>query len=313
MVPKSRRGENPRATAPQRRPSTVLTVEGLSAGFPAARPNPILEGVDLTLAAGEVLGLVGASGSGKSLLARCICRLEAPARITAGRILLQGLDMCQASTRAAANQRGGGVVLIPQDPRSALDPLFQVGFQIEESLFCAGNGRRPRGNGRRPRPREGGPSRTGMRSRLLDLLNRTGIGDSGRRLGQYPHQWSRGMLQRALLAAAFAVGPRLLVLDEVTSALDPTIALANLTLIGDLARTHGTGVLFITHDLDQARFLCDRRVVLHCGRLVAEGAVYEAFTHLGETDTHFGETDTHPGGADTHPAHAPAGCQAKVS
>jgi ABC-type dipeptide/oligopeptide/nickel transport system ATPase component len=291
----------------------VLAVHGLSAGFPAPRPSPILEGVDLTLAAGEILGLVGASGSGKSLLARCICRLEAPARITAGRILLQGIDMCQASARTAAGQRGSSVVLIPQDPRSALDPLFQVGFQVEESLFCAGNGRRPRGNGRRPRgnghqscPREGGPSRNGLRSRLLDLLRRTGIGDSRRRLGQYPHQWSRGMLQRALLAAAFAVGPRLLVLDEVTSALDPTIALAIVTLIRDLVRSHGTSVLFITHDLDQARFLCDRRVVLHDGRIVAEGNIYEAFTHPGEPFAHLGETDAHPSETAPHSAHAPA-------
>jgi peptide/nickel transport system ATP-binding protein len=121
------------------------------------------------------------------------------------------------------------------------------------------------------------------------------------------------MLQRALLAAAFTVGPRLLVLDEVTSALDPTIALAILTLIRDLVRTHGTGVLFITHDLDQARYLCDRRIVLHGGRLVGEGAIYEAFTHPGETYTHPGETYTYPGEVFIHPDHAQAGCRTKVS
>jgi ABC-type glutathione transport system ATPase component len=274
----------------------VLAVHGLRVVYPqnrpAARPRPILEGVDLTLTAGEILGLVGASGSGKSLLARCVCRLEAPAMITAGRILLQGADMCQASARAAANQRGRDVVLIPQDPRSALDPLFKVGFQIEESLLRAGNGHRP-GSQR------GGPPRAGTRAHLQTLLRRTGIGDAKRRLGQYPHQWSRGMLQRALLAAAFAVGPRLLVLDEVTSALDPTIALAILTLIRDLAERHSTSVLFITHDLDQARFLCDRRVVLHGGRLVAEGDIYEAFTHSD--------------GTDTQPANDPAGWRAERS
>jgi ABC-type dipeptide/oligopeptide/nickel transport system ATPase component len=203
--------------------------------------------------------------------------------------------MCPASARTAATQRGSGVILIPQDPRSAMDPLFRVGFQIEESLFCTGDGRRPRDN----------DHRAGLRSRLFDLLQRTGIGDTRRRLEQYPHQWSRGMLQRALLVAAFAVGPRLLVLDEVTSALDPTIALAILSLIRERVDKHGTSVLFITHDLDQARFLCDRMVVLHDGRIVTEGALDETYTHPGATATRPSETVIHPN-------HAPVGCRTEA-
>lgn len=257
-------------------PPPALEIIGLRAGFSPTGDPTELSSVNLRLAAGEILGLVGASGSGKSLLARCISRLETPARITTGRILLDGTDMCRKSPRAAARQRGRGVVLIPQDPRSAMDPLFSVGFQIDESLAPADSGHLQEN---RKRPETRGDLLTHARS----LLRRTGIAASKRRLRQYPHQWSRGMLQRALLAAAFAVRPRVLVLDEVTSALDPTIALQILTLIRELSNHHKTGVLFITHELDQARYLCDRMAVLQEGRIVEGTSTQQIFANPNQT------------------------------
>lgn len=258
-------------------PPPALEIIGLRAGFSPTGDPPVLSSVNLRLAAGEILGLVGASGSGKSLLAGCISRLETPARITAGRMLLDGTDLCRESPHTAARQRGRGVVLIPQDPRGAMDPLFSVGFQIDESLA-------PGHSGHPPGKRKQTKTRRDLLARARSLLRRTGIAASKRRLRQYPHQWSRGMLQRALLAAAFAVRPRVLVLDEVTSALDPTIALQILTLIRELSKDHETGVLFITHELDQARYLCDRMAVLQEGRIVectSTQAVFANPSHAG--------------------------------
>ena len=242
----------------------ILRVDGLCVGFPGAdEPMDVLKGVDLTLRPGEVLGLVGESGSGKSLLARTLVRLEAPARITAGSILLDGEALGTRTQREMKALRGEKISLVLQQPERAMDPVFRMERQFREVY-----------------PVDGGTV-WGRRRRFLAAITRmlsdVGIADARRRCRQYPHQWSRGMLQRAQLVMAFSRSPAVLILDEVTSALDPTVCLQVLDTLKRLKRTRHTGILLITHDLFVAAEICDRVAVMRHGRIVETGEVDELF------------------------------------
>ena len=257
----------------------ILEVRDLKVGFSQANGlPPVLDGVSFTLHPGEILGLVGASGSGKSLLAKSIIRLEKPARILSGSILVNGEDIAYFSQKKVRPFRGRQVAYVPQNPLSALDPVYSIGFQFREVLKSHTNGNRadhhfPPSNG------------TNLLSQILDWLSRVDISEARTRIGQFPHQWSRGMLQRALLAMSFASSPRIIILDEVTSALDPTITLQIINLIGTLRDQRQTAVILITHDLAIAHEICDSIAVLHRGLIVEKGKAKNILHHPGHEYT----------------------------
>ncbi|BBO82302.1 peptide ABC transporter ATP-binding protein [Desulfosarcina ovata subsp. sediminis] len=242
----------------------ILRVEGLTVGFPGTpESHHVLQGVDLTLKSGEIFGLVGESGSGKSLLARSLVRLESPARITAGTILLEGEELCARTQREMESLRGKKITLVLQHPERAMDPVFRMESQFREVWTS------DRVDARRQQRR--------FLSVIQRMLHSVGIADARRRCRQYPHQWSRGMLQRAQLVMAFSVSPAVLILDEVTSALDPTVCLQILDAIMRLKQTRHTGVILITHDLFVAAEICDRVAVMHNGRIVETGTAGDIF------------------------------------
>ena len=258
---------SPAASAP------ILEVEDLRVGFPGSNGGrPVLDGVGFTLCPGEILGLVGSSGSGKSLLAKSIIRLEKPAQIRSGSIRLQGVDIAHMPQKSVRPFRGSVVTYVPQNPHGALDPVYSIEFQFREVLKSHANGRR--GNGRSP-----STNGNSITEKIIDWMKRVDISDAATRITQYPHQWSRGMLQRALLTMSFSTSPRIIILDEVTSALDPTITLQIISLITALRDRHRTAVIIITHDLAIAHEICDSIAVLDQGVIVEKGAAHAIFHH----------------------------------
>ncbi|MBK8738236.1 MAG: ABC transporter ATP-binding protein [Betaproteobacteria bacterium] len=249
-------------------PDPLLRVEDLRVVFgPPGREQVAVDGVSLTLGAGEVLGVVGESGCGKSLTALAILRLipDPPGRIAGGRILFQGQDLAGAGQAAMNRIRGKEISMIFQEPMTALNPVFRVGEQIAETI----------------REHEG-LSRTAARERALHLLERVGIGNPKQRLDQYPHELSGGMRQRVMIAIALACRPQILIADEPTTALDVTIQAQILLLLRDLQRELGMAVILITHDLGVVAQVVDRVVVMYAGRIVEEGsaaAVFERPAH----------------------------------
>jgi len=234
-------------------------VENLVVDFPDHQN--VLNGIDLRLERGEILGIVGESGAGKSVLARCCIRLESPARIVSGSIFLDGTELTVLPPRGMSDMRGGKIFLVLQDPRSAMDPVFTMKTQFEEVVASR-------------------TGRCGVEDALgevYSLLRSTGIASPEERCRQYPHEWSRGMLQRAQLVMAFACRPEVLILDEVTSMLDPTITLQILDMTRRYRRDHRCGIILITHDLAVAHEICDRVAVMREGRIVETGATRDVF------------------------------------
>jgi len=241
----------------------LLQVEGLRVVFgPPGREQVAVDGVSLSLAAGEVLGIVGESGCGKSLTALSLLRLvpDPPGRIAGGRILLRGQDLAHLSNTAMNRIRGKEISMIFQEPMTALNPVFRVGEQIAETLRV-----------------HDGLGRGEARDRALQLLARVGIGNPGQRLDQYPHELSGGMRQRVMIAIALACRPRILIADEPTTALDVTIQAQILLLLRDLQRELGMAVILITHDLGVIAQIVDRVAVMYAGRIVEEGGVNDVF------------------------------------
>ncbi|BCB84771.1 dipeptide ABC transporter ATP-binding protein [Phytohabitans suffuscus] len=238
----------------------LLEITGLSVGYPSA-PRPAVEHLSLRVEPGQVAALVGQSGSGKSTTATAVLRQLPPeARITAGAIRLDGLDLTQLSETRMCGVRGKHVALVPQDPGSSLNPVKRVGEQVAEVL------RRHCRADRRSAARQ-----------AVELLDRMGLDDPGRRARQYPHELSGGMRQRVLIAQAVATQPRLILADEPTSALDATAQKAILDLLDTIVRTSGAGLLLITHDLAVAAERSDTVYVLHAGRVVESGATDDVF------------------------------------
>ncbi|MFH8520482.1 ABC transporter ATP-binding protein [Streptomyces gelaticus] len=233
-----------------------LRIRDLSVVFRTAGGDfTAVEGVNLDLAAGETVAVVGASGSGKSTLAACVNRLLAEnGRIAGGTIHLEDFDITAASDRAMRQVRGARVGMVPQDPMTNLNPVVSVGAQIVEALEVHG---RAQGEA--------------ARKEATQLLERVGITDAAARFKQYPHEFSGGMRQRVLIAMALACRPDVLIADEPTSALDVTVQRVVLDQMAALTRELGTAVLLITHDLAMAAERADRIVVMHNGRLVESG------------------------------------------
>lgn len=235
----------------------LLSIQGLHVTFPGPRgPVRVLDGVDLDVGAGEVLGIVGESGSGKSMTLRAVMRLVRAPGHAEGRILWRGEDLIAAPERRMRALRGREIAMIFQEPMSALNPVLTIGRQIMENL------RAHTDLGRRAR-----------QDRAAELLDLVGIPDARRRLSAYPHEFSGGMRQRAMIAIALAAEPRLLLADEPTTALDVTIQDQILKLLLRLRERMGMAVVLVTHDLGVVAQSCDRVAVMYAGRICEVGGV----------------------------------------
>jgi len=238
----------------------MVRLKDLSVTFSGGRkPVHAVSGVSLEVQRGEVVALIGESGSGKSVTMRTLLRLH-PERRTrmGGQVQVAGRDVLAMSTRELDDFRGKVASMIFQEPLLALDPVYPVGAQIVESI-------------RRHEP----VSRAEARQRALALFERVRIPSPERRLAAYPHEMSGGMRQRAMIALALACRPQLLLADEPTTALDATVQIQILLLLRELQRDLGLSVIFVTHDIGAAVEVADRIAVMYAGRIVEEGTARE--------------------------------------
>ncbi len=242
---------------------TVLDIQGLRTEFRIGGAwRAAVDGVSLTIDAGETLALVGESGCGKSMLALSVMGLvPAPAgRIGAGQVLLDGADLLPLPEPALEHLRGNRMAMIFQEPMTSLNPVMTIGNQVAESLRIH----------RRL-------SRAEAAAKALAVLDEVKIPSAAARFHDYPHQFSGGMRQRVMIALALACDPALLLADEPTTALDVTIQAQVLGLLADLRAKHGMAVLFITHNLGVVAQIADRVAVMYAGQIVETGDVHELF------------------------------------
>ena len=238
--------------------AALVDVQELRVTFTGgAKPVSAVNGVNLQLQRGEVLALIGESGSGKSVTLRALLRLHSERHTrTEGRITVADEDVMQMSQAALARYRGAVASMIFQEPLLALDPVYTLEQQITESI-------------RRHEP----VSKNEARTRALALFEQVRIPSPERRLQSYPHELSGGMRQRAMIALALACRPQLLLADEPTTALDATVQIQILLLLRELQKALGLGVIFVTHDIGAAVEVADRIAVMYAGRIVEEGPV----------------------------------------
>ncbi|MBZ5763409.1 ABC transporter ATP-binding protein [Rhizobium sp. VS19-DR104.2] len=244
-------------------PPPLLAIRDLRTEFRTGRGTvAAVQGVDLTIASGEIVGLVGESGCGKSVLAQSIMRLvQAPGIITGGDIRFDGRDVMQMSRKDLSRWRGRDVGMIFQQPHSCLNPVRRVGWQVAEPFLLQEK-----------------ISRKAAWSAAIDLLRSVGIPAPAAKAMAYPHQLSGGQAQRVMIAIALALKPRLLIADEPTTALDVTIQAQILDLLRDSCRMLGTSLLLVTHDLGVVARLADRVAVMYAGCIVEEGPVLPMLT-----------------------------------
>jgi oligopeptide transport system ATP-binding protein len=221
-----------------------------------------VNGISYTLDEGETLGIVGESGCGKSVSVLSLMRLipEPPGKITSGRALFQGEDLLQIDMARMRSLRGAEIAMIFQDPMTSLNPVLSIGLQITEALQI-----------------HRGMSQDEALSRAVEFLDMVGIPKPAERLGEYPHQFSGGMRQRAMIAMALVCEPKILIADEPTTALDVTIQAQIVDLVKDLRDRLGMSVIWITHDLGVIAELADRVIVMYAGFIVEETDVFTLF------------------------------------
>jgi peptide/nickel transport system ATP-binding protein len=215
-----------------------------------------VNGVNMDVAEGEVLCILGESGSGKSVTLRALMKLLPKFAHISGQIEVSGRDVTRMSEAELTDFRGGEVAMIFQEPMTAMDPVFTIGRQIAETV-----------------QRHEGASRAQGMARALELLELVQIPSARRRLDAYPHELSGGLRQRAMIAVALACRPKLLLADEPTTALDATVQIQVLLLLRDLQERLGMGVIFVTHDLGVAGEIADRVAVMYAGKVVEDGPV----------------------------------------
>ncbi len=239
----------------------LLEVKDLHVGFASDKKTivPAVIGANLSVYPGQTVAIVGESGSGKSTTAHAIIDLlPGTGRVTGGEILFEGRDIARAKKSDIIALRGSSIGLVPQDPMSNLNPLWRVGTQIKESLEANGVAKGKAAD-----------------ARVVELLEEAGLPDAARRANQYPHEFSGGMRQRALIAMGLAARPKLLIADEPTSALDVTVQKQILDHLDRLTDELGFAVLLITHDLGLAAERADHLVVMYRGQVVESGPALE--------------------------------------
>ena len=238
----------------------LLRVRNLTVRFRTPRgPVTALDGVRFDLARGEVLGLIGESGSGKSVTLRSLLRILPSSRTTvSGSIRIDGREVLEFGARDLARHRGGDVAMIFQEPMLAFDPVFTIGHQITETVV-----------------RHKGVSWAEGRARALEVLDLVRIPSAKLRLDEYPHRLSGGMRQRAMIALALSCSPKILLADEPTTALDATVQIQVVLLLRELQRELGMATIFVTHDVGVAAEISDRVAVMYAGRIVETGTAAE--------------------------------------
>lgn len=243
---------------------TLVSVQDLNVRFRSSSGEfTAVNGVSFDIRKGEVLGLIGESGSGKSVTLRAMMRLLPEQRSSLkGAIQVGGEDVLAMDARALRRYRGGTAAMVFQDPALALDPVYTVGQQIEEAVMwhrqC---------------------SRKLARARALALLEMVKVPSPQSRLDNYPHEMSGGMRQRAMIALALSCDPQLILADEPTTALDATVQIQVLLIIRELQKKMGLGAIFVTHDLGVAAEICDRIAVMYAGRIVEIGSAQQLLSH----------------------------------
>ncbi len=233
---------------------TLLSVEGLCVEFQAPQgPIRVVDGASFDVAPGEVVGIVGESGSGKTVTCRAVLRLlpSRRGRIAGGRVLFEGRDLVPLRDAEMRDIRGRQIAMIFQNPSSHLDPVMTVGEQVAEAVTY-----------------HEAVGRAEARSRATELLRQVGIPDPERQLDAYPHQFSGGMRQRVMIAAALSCRPKLLIADEPTTALDVTVQAQILRLLLELRDRTGLAIVLVTHDLGVVAQTCDSVAVMYAGRIV---------------------------------------------
>jgi oligopeptide/dipeptide ABC transporter ATP-binding protein len=239
----------------------LLRVRDLTIGFKTDDGVvQAVRGVDLDVAPGEIVSIVGESGSGKSVTAMSLLQLLPGTAQIEGTVEFLGEDLLAASERRMMEVRGGEISMIFQDPLTALNPVYKVGRQIEE-MYLAHNK----------------VHRKAARARAIEMLDLVGIPQPDRRVDQYPHEYSGGMRQRAMIAMALCCDPKLIIADEPTTALDVTVQAQVLELLVDLSTRLQTAVVLITHDLGVVAGMAQRVVVMYAGRVVERGTTDEIF------------------------------------
>ncbi|EOM74806.1 ABC transporter ATP-binding protein [Rhodococcus rhodnii] len=247
---------NDAAAAQNSSTGPLLDIRDLEVSFTSRGTEvPAVRGVNLTVYPGQTVAIVGESGSGKSTTAHAVIDLlPGTGKVTGGQILWGGSDLATLGRKDFERIRGSEIGLVPQDPMSNLNPVWKIGFQVEEALAANGVAK-----GR------------AAKVRAAELLTEAGLSDAEKRLGQYPHEFSGGMRQRALIAIGLSARPKLLIADEPTSALDVTVQRQILDHLQGLTRQLGTAVLLITHDLGLAAERAEHLVVMSKGRVVESG------------------------------------------
>jgi len=252
--------------------TTLLEVKNLKVEFKVDKGIvQAVNGVSYTLAEGETLGVVGESGCGKSVHALSLMKLipEPPGRIADGEVLFEGQNLLNYSQERMESVRGKEIAMIFQDPMTSLNPVFTIGYQITEALKLHQN-----------------LNEQQARQRAAEMLALVGISEARQRLDNYPHEFSGGMRQRAMIAMALCCNPKLLIADEPTTALDVTIQAQITDLVKRLQEKLGMSVMWITHDLGVAAGLVDRINVMYAGYIVERGTVRDIFKRPSHPYTH---------------------------
>ncbi len=243
----------------------LLKVKDLKVSFftPAGEVKAV-DGISYSLGYNEVMGVVGESGSGKSVEAYSIIGLlQNPGKVIGGSIEFEGEDLLSYTPEQMRQFRGNKVSMIFQNPMTCLNPVYTIGNQLTEALTC----------------HDKTISKEEARRKAIEMLELVGINNAEKRMNQYPHEFSGGMRQRAMIAMALICSPKLLIADEPTTALDVTIQAQILELMKDLQRKENTSIIFITHNLGVVAEICDRVSVMYAGRIVEQGKVNDIFYH----------------------------------
>ena len=241
----------------------LIEVTDLKVSFftPAGEVKAV-DGISYSLGYDEVMGVVGESGSGKSVEAYSIIGLlQSPGRVTGGSITFEGEDLLAYTPEQMRQFRGNHVSMIFQNPMTCLNPVYTIGNQLTEALTC----------------HDKSISKQEARARAIEMLELVGINNAEKRMEQYPHEFSGGMRQRAMIAMALICKPKLLIADEPTTALDVTIQAQILELMKSLQREEHTSIIFITHNLGVVAEICDRVSVMYAGKIVEQGSVRDIF------------------------------------